>query len=255
MIDRKSTENAKLIKDHIENYDTAIGNINSRCDGTDTRLEDIEEQLDLMSTQMKELNSENMLLRKRVFQLEKVAKVCTEKKEELKRQNILIQGIVESPYKKTKSYVTDLLKFLGVNVNSSTVTSIYRVGPKRKKTGRSRPIKVKFSSNLSKQEMFKNITKLKDSEDWKGIGINDDLSEEKLSKQHDLRALAALARSKGQTAQQRGDYLIINDQKFSYRDIDDLPLDLSLEDAKLRPTIDGVAFQGPHVFLSNLADI
>ena len=253
-IETKNTQNAKEIKDHIERYEEDIKNLKSQNDSSEIRLDDVDEKIDQLSLQFKELVSENMLLRKRVYQLEKVAKTCADRDEELKRQNILVQGIPESPYKKTKSDVTELLKFLGVEVSNATVTSIYRVGPKPKNQTRPRPVKIKFRSTLSKQDLFKNITKLKDNDKWKGIRINDDLSEVKLSKQRDMRALAALARAKGHTAQQKGDFLIINEQKFSYRDIDDLPIDISLEEAKLRPTKDGIAFQGPHVYLSNLAD-
>ena len=253
-IESKNTQNTKEIKEHIERYEDDISDLKAKYDSADTRLDEVDEKFDQLSIQLKELATENMLLRKRVYQLERTTKACADREEELKRQNILIQGISESPYKKTKADVTELLKFVEIDVNNTTVTSIYRIGPKPKNQNRCRPVKVKFGSTLSKQDLFKNIKKLKDSDKWKNIGINDDLSEEKLSKQRDLRALAALARTKGQTAQQRGDFLILNEQKFSYRDIDDLPFHLSLEEAKLRPTKDGFAFQGPHVYLSNLAD-
>ena len=180
-----------------------------------------------------ELDAENMLLRKRLYQVEKDTKLCLGRDDDQKRQNILVQGIPESPSKKTKTDVTELLDYLGIKVSSATVVNIHRVGPKPKSPNHIRPVKVKFSSTLSKQELFKNIAKLKDSEKWKKIGISDDLSEDKLSKQRDLRALAALARAKGQSAQQRGDFLILNEQEFSYKDIDDLPFDLTLEEAKL----------------------
>ena len=76
----------------------------------------------------------------------------------MKRQNILIQGIAESPCEKNKQDVTELLKLLGINFNSSIVTSIYRIGAKPKNQSRPRQIKLKLSSALSKQELFKNIT-------------------------------------------------------------------------------------------------
>ena len=253
-IEKRSIDNAADIKKHIQVYEDEIEELKGKHDSIDKRMTEIEDAFDAMSLQCKEMKEENLLLRKRVFLLEKSTKVCTDREEEMKRQNIIIQGIQESAYKKTKADVTSLLSHLGVDVNNQTVTSIYRVGPKPKNQAHSRPIKVKFASSLSKQEMFKNIKKLKDSEKWANIGISDDLTQDRLSKQRDLRALAGLARTKGLTAQQRGDTLIIDEQRYSYKDLDSLPEGISLEQAKLKPTKDGLAFQGPHVYLSNLAD-
>ena len=253
-IDKKAKENARAIKDHIIKYESEVKSLKSLCDSADTRADDIEDKLNDLTKFVNELGEENLLLRKRVFQLEKDSKITMEREDEQKRMNILIQGIPESAYKKTKADVTELLEYLGIQVSSSTVTNIHRVGPEPKSQNYARQIKVKFTSTLSKQDLFQNIAKLKNSDKWKKIGINDDLSEVKLSKQRDLRSLAVLARVKGQTAQQQGDFLIINEQKFMYKDINNLPFDLSLEEDKLRPTKDGLAFQGPHVYLSNLAD-
>ena len=79
------------------------------------------------------------------------------------------------------------------------------------------------------------------------------MTEETQEIQRDLRCIAASARSKGHRAQVRGTALIIDDKKYSCSDIDDLPFDLSLENAKIVDTPDGVAFQGKHAYLSNLA--
>ena len=113
---------------------------------------------------------------------------------------------------------------------------------------------MKFHSNLTKQTLYKNIATLKDNEKWKHISIRDDVTEQTLNIQRDLRCLAASARSQGLRAQVRGKALIVDDKRYTYEDIDDLPHGLSLENAKVVTTQDGVAFQGKYAYLSNLAD-
>ena len=49
-----------------------------------------------------------------------------------------------------------------------------------------------------------------------------------------------------------GGALIINEQRYSYRDIDKLPEGISMEAAKLVELEDGWAFQGHHAFLSTM---
>ena len=97
-IDSRTTENADDIKKHIEKYEGELVDLQGKHDSVDSRVTEIEDAFDAMSMQFREMKEENLLLRKRVYQLEKVAKVCTDREEELKRQNIVIQGIPESPY-------------------------------------------------------------------------------------------------------------------------------------------------------------
>ena len=45
---------------------------------------------------------------------------------------------------------------------------------------------------------------------------------------------------------------MIDDIKYTFADIDSLPHGLTMEEAKIKKTKDGVAYQGKHAFLSNL---
>ena len=64
--------------------------------------------------------------------------------------------------------------------------------------------------------------------------------------------MAALARDNGHRATTRGGALVIDDQRYTYRDIENLPDGISMENAKLVEVDDGWAFQGHHTFLSTM---
>ena len=77
-----------------------------------------------MQGRVSQADHENMLLRERVYNLEKIARDLSYRDEEARRQNIIIQGVPESAYLKTKQAVSDLLSTLGVKVLSTTVSNI-----------------------------------------------------------------------------------------------------------------------------------
>ena len=72
-------------------------------------------------------------------------------------------------------------------VLSTTVSNIQRVGEQQDGKCKPRPIKVKFLSTISMQDIYKNIQKLKDDDKWKYVSIGDDLIEIKSNEQKDLR--------------------------------------------------------------------
>ena len=92
---------------------------------------------------------------------------------------------------------------------------------------------ISFSSAQYKNQIFANIKKLKDNDDWKGIHLTDDITLE----EKNIR---------------RGSTIIVAGQSFNYDEINNLPFDISLENAKMVKTPDGLAFQSPHAVFSNL---
>ena len=245
--------NTATLDQHIKAYTTEILTINDKITKLDDTVNNMEDKVNSVTADILELKSENLELRKRLYEAESINKRFIGSEQEGKRRNVIIDGIKEAPFHKTKSEVTDLLKELDIEVSQMTVINMYRLGQQRVDDKIPRPVMVKFNSNLTKQTLYKNIANLKDKERWSRISIRDDMTEETQEIQRDLRCLAASARSKGHKAQVRGKALIIEDKKYTYDDIDELPFDLSLENAKVVVTPDGTAFQGKHAFLSNLA--
>ena len=147
----------------------------------------------------------------------------------------------------------ELLSDLGIEMSPLTVINLHRLGKQSTEVPRQRPVKVLFLSNLTKQTLFRNISSLKDKDKWKKISISDDVNDSTKNMQRDLRCLAASAKAKGLKAQQKGNALILEGQRYTYGEIGNLPHNISLDNAKLVQTVDGVAFQGEHAYLSNLS--
>ena len=246
--------NTEALNVHIKVYEEEMQELTGKIKTLHDTVNTFEQAMNAMSDDLKDLKDENLKLRKRIYETENVNQRFMGLEEEGKRRNIIIDGIKEAPFHKTKEVVTELCSALGVELTPVTVVNMFRLGAQRADATQPRPVKVKFQSNLTKQTLYKNISSLKDDEKWARISIRDDVTEEMQDIQRDLRSIAASARSQGLKAQVRGKALILEDKRYSYEDINDLPNDLSLENAKVVKTSEGVAFQGKHVYLSNLAD-
>ena len=83
--------------------------------------------------------------------------------------------------------------------------------------------------------------------------IKDDLPTDIARQRQDLRCLAALARDKGYGAAVRDGVLIVDNKRYTYKDLDNLPDDLTIKNAKtLKVDNDGLAFQSHHSYLSSM---
>ena len=81
-----------------------------------------------------------------------------------------------------------------------------------------RHILIRFTSPFWKQEVFRNISKAKDCPKWAGAHVQDDLPQEVIEQQRDVRCLAALAKERGHLASLRGGCLVIDDQPYGFYD-------------------------------------
>ena len=166
--------------------------------------------------------------------LEKLERKYDRDEEELKRSLLLLDGINERDYKRPMVAVQALLPDLDITFKDGDIKSAYRIGASLK------------------GEIFKNFSKLKQKETWKGVHLNDALSPKELQKSKDLRCIFAAGKAQGLDIKLKGNVLIIDGIRLTYKDIDHLPYNLSMESAKILKVHDGYAFQSHHGYMSNM---
>ena len=196
--------NTATLDSHIKVYNSEVKTLNEKIKLLDNTVNTLDEKYNAVTVDMKELKQENTDLRKRMYEAEGITQRFIGLEQEAKRRNIIIDGIKEAPFHKTKSEVASLLGELDIEASNVTVVNMYRLGKLRADKKQPRPVMVKLQSNMTKQTLYKNIANLKDNEKWARISIRDDVSEETQDIQRDLRCIAASARSKGHRAQVRG---------------------------------------------------
>ena len=83
------------------------------------------------------------------------------------------------------------------------------------------------------------------------MSVSDDLTPEAARKKADLRAVLNLAKLKGINASWKGQAIVVNEKRYTHSNLNELPNELSIENAKTLRIDHGIVFQGEHSFLSN----
>ena len=166
-----------------------------------------------------------------------------------KSHNMIIEGVKEKHNENLRLIVDEMLEDMGVSFNVEWIDCIYRVGPKKQGSDR-RPIILNFPFLSYKHEIFRNVYKLKDNQKWRGIYLQDDLTQAEMLKKKETRAIYAYAKAKGIDVKMKGNQLVIDGVKYGYGE--ELPHNLSIENAKTVIVKDGIAFQSGHSPYSNL---
>lgn len=168
------------------------------------------EIIDKLGEKVVALEETNKLLKERVY--------ITEKK--LKRNNIIIFGLQENENVPLLDIIKNFFEEkLNVQLLNADIDDVYRIGRKLANSSQ-RPIVVRLASNLKKRGIFNNIRLLKDT----GISVADDLTEREREERKLLNQHCRIAKSKGYSAKQRGNKLIINGKWYTYEDLRDCTL-------------------------------
>ena len=256
-LEKKIDVNQKMISDYIKTNDEAVKKIDNKIDSatsrvtaTETTVKKLEDQVSTLSDDIDEMRKISKKQQETIKKLEINEK---ERVEEKKRSNLLIDGIPEPTNGTLIDTVTEMLSAIDVKLLPGQIQSAYRIGAVNKvnKT-RPRTILVRLNSPSLKFEIYKNVRKLKENDKWKKVYISDDLPKEIANQRKVLRCLAATARDRGHRATVRGAALIVDDIRYNYSEIDDLPDGITMENAKVVQLDDGIAFQSHFAFLSSM---
>ena len=257
-LEKKIDNNQNLLKEYIKTNDEALNKVtnkvgtlennhkamNDTVKGIENRLTGVTDELDQIH---KTVNDQQKLL-------DMLHKKDQDQEVEKKRANIIIEGVKEDEKENTRQTVIKLLSDIGVNNVNENVVTAFRLGTVNKTHARPRPrpILVKLSQQGFKYDVYKNVKHLKDLDEGKKIFIKDDLPQEISKQRQELRCLAAAARDRGFEATVRGGAIIVDNKKYSYSEIADLPEGVTMENAKLVAVDDGMAFQSHYAFPSNM---
>ena len=253
-LEKKIDANQLAISNYMKKNDDIVKGLKNKIDTIKSRLtvaeatvKDLEEKVTTLSDDLENTRKASDDQQKTLKKLETNE---FERQAEVKRANIPIDGIPEETNGPLASTIKQLLVDIGVTPQEGQILTAFRIGTVNKNNNRRpRTILVKLSSPTFKYEIYKHVKHLKDNETWKKIYISDDLPREVAEQQKILRTLAAAARDRGNRATVRGGALIIDEIRYNYSEIDDLPEGITMENAKMVQLDDGIAFQSYFAYL------
>lgn len=125
-----------------------------------------------LSTRIGKLESENELLKARVYALEGMADTA----EQYSRRNCLrVAGVPESPGENTDDIIIGLCKDMGTSVSLPEIDRTHRVGKPDPSGKKPRAIIVKFATYRARQTVYKKRTTLRQCGHG-GVFLNEDLT-------------------------------------------------------------------------------
>ena len=251
-LENYSTENDKKMTQVESNISTTVSDLKALQDKVNTLEAKLDITSNLLEETQKQLDGAKKDIKDNVKTLGKLDRKYIRDEEEFKRCALILDGVNERDNKRPKVVIENLLKDLDLECKDTDVKAAYRLGPIRNGTARPRSIKVIFTSSNTKGDIFKNIDKLQRKDAWKGVRLSDAISPQEQSQQRDLRCIYAAAKAQGLNVKLRGSSIIIDEIKFSYKDINALPHGLSMENVKMVRVEDGIAFQSHYAYMSNM---
>lgn len=266
--------------------DVTLNMIRDRLDCLDMVRSDItairEETSQLRKQHAEEINRLNdMLLESRTFRLQdqrdhkivahelnnvkelnrRLAAQLNNVENKLRICNIRIDGLREDDREDLKRIVLEMADTMGVrHLEIGDIASVYRagkkMGPGRGNGGnaqRIRTVLVTFTNSSKRNKFYFSRTKLRNSDVFKGVYVNDDVTQETRKQREDFRSVAALARADGVDVRMHSDGVILNDTKHLFSEPHTLPSKYSVQAAKTIKTGGEIYFASEHSFLSNFA--
>ena len=244
-------DNSVTMKNYMDKTNKVIGELQKENTALNEKVKTLEDSVTVVSDQLTEAESK---LKEHDQHIKLLLTRNKAMEEERRRQNIIVEGLKEDANTPPKQQIMEMLSDIGADIVADDVTVVTRLGPGgRAKASRPRATLVKFANVNKKHELYKHVKNLGQSDKWKYIRIQDDLPVEIQNERKEMRCLAALARDRGHNATMKGNALIVDDIRYLYKDLDDLPEGINMTNAKLVKLEDGWAFQSHHAFCSNMA--
>ena len=170
--------------------------------------------------------------------------------------NVRIDGKGEEGGENLKRFVVELSAAMGVgNMTQADVVTVFRMG-KQANNGarqRARSIMVTFVNQRARNAFFFARTKLKNIDIYRGIFVNDDVSQMTRRQRDDYRAVAALARQDGADVRVHTDGVVLGGKKYLLTEPHTLPDRYSINKAKTIESGGEIYFSSEASFLSNFA--
>ena len=258
--------------------DSALAMISKKLD----RLEKMEEKLeglDDMRVALKDLGESAVEMKKmmeedrqayhvearahRIVRQELAAVQVTNKRLEMqinglfnhqKICNLRVDGKPEEPNENLKRFVMDLAGDMGVTaLGLGDIMTAYRMGKMKQQTAQTRPrtIMVTFCNERVRNTVFYARSALKDKQQYRGIFVNDDVTQMTRRQRDDFRAVAALARRDGVEVRVHTDGIILNGTKHLLASPHTLPEEYTVAKAKTVELDGEIYFSSESSFLSN----
>ena len=162
----------------------------------------------------------------------------------------MLEGLAESENENLEQkYIYCLQEHFNIKTASSDIDKIHRFG--RSVGGKPRPIIIRYITHSARDSVLYAARELRNKPP--NLFINEHLPPEVKAQRAELRTVSIQARKAGaNNVKLTGDKLTINGKTYTYENIDMVPAEYSLQEARtVRVNTETTAFYSKHSYLSN----
>ena len=210
----------------------------------------VKRELQITTLGLDQMRESNKRLNMQINDLENRARCC----------NLKLDGKVEENPEDLRRYINEIITHLNADVNMTDILSVTRIGRKpppraqqqqqpTRHTDRPRTIMIVLRTVQVRNAIYFNRAKLNKTDKYRGIYLNDDVTQTTRKAREDYRSVAALARAAGSDVRVHGDGVVIDGRKYKHSDV--LPERYSLAKAKTVNIEGEIFFHSEHSYLSN----
>ena len=241
----KIDEKANDDRDHNRTQSEHMAIVERYMEMNKSTWESHKRKLLIAEQQLRMANEYNRKLEAQINGIENQMKVC----------NLRIEGKREVEGEDMMEFLINLARQVGANnFAQSDVISAVRLGKRQGlQHNRPRTILVTLSNRQARNRLYFGRSKLHNSERFKGIFVNDDVTATTRRQRDEYRSVAAVARAQGAEIRIHDDGLIIDGTKYMLGESHLLPDKYSMERARTVECGGEIYFASHYSYLSNFA--
>ena len=174
--------------------------------------------------------------------------------------NVRVEGLEETDREEIRRTVLDIATAIGVNtMTNGDILAAYRTGKLHTNVNsnvrqKARPVMITFATVQKRNAFYFARTKLRNTERFKRVYINDDVTQLTRKQRDDYKAVANIARDDGVEVRIHSDGLVLDGHKYYLAEPHTLPDKYSLAAAKTVEIGGEIYFSSEHSYLSNFAN-
>ncbi len=198
-----TNESIRDLKKDIDDLKTSVGFTQKECDDLKAKNQQLETKVSAAEMKISELNAESEVLKTKITKLEDYSR----------RENLRIYNVQENEDE-------ECIELVG-KVESMVRNEAEALGEASSFSQRPRPIIIRFVSRQERDIMWRNRFKIKESEEFKNVFLDEDLSQTSARRRKALRNARRIAKEKGLASRITGDKIVINGIQYSYERLPD----------------------------------
>ena len=246
--DEEMHQKIDRLVDRFDKVETTSNEYKTSLEFTQAEVKDLREENAALKEAYQELSLE---IQRNTYAIRKMGIKQENMETNVRKRNIVFKGIPESLDGKENLHevIHQIFAEMGIEKPIS-YDAAYRIGAKPGKYPR--PLLVSFIRLDDRNLIFSRRVELRNSHHFNKVWLSEDITSRTRRARNVFREVAKEARNQGARCMATPNSVTINDAKYTEENLDDLPPQFAVEEAKMKKMGDTIGYGSEHAQFSNL---